>query len=185
MSVPLWEIDMISLGWQIKFLSLQEWVLDKAHSKLARAASWRLTEDSQAGLSHVSTPNLYIPVCWMSKNLPFYFWISVKNIEKTVEFTRSSWDLEKLKYLAGISQNQAWQPGCMPFQSLLSRPGILHTECRKLPQNCHLENLIISVVSWKNRNAGLYFFVCIVFSNVLHFIRGHVRVYSLVMSMLV
>lgn len=142
MSVSLWEIDMISLGWQIKFLSLQEWVLDKAHSKLARAASWRLTEDSQAGLSHVSTPNLYIPVCWMSMNFPLSFWISVKNIEKTMEFTWSSWDLEKLKDTLswpGIGQNQAWKPGWMPFQSLLSGTWIRHTECKKLLQNGHLE----------------------------------------------
>lgn len=164
MSVSLWEIDMISLGWQIKFLSLQEWVLDKAHSKLARAASWRLTEDSQAGLSHVSTPNLYIPVCWMSTNFPLSFWISVKNIEKTMEFTWSSWDLEKLKHLAGLVsvrtrlENQA---ECHFSPSFLGLGFFILNA--KSSFKTVTWRLSISVVSWKNRNAGLYFFVCIVF----------------------
>lgn len=68
----------------------------------------------------------------------------------------------------------------------LSGPGALRAECKTLPPNCCLENLIISVVSWKNKEHRAvlfclhYVFLCPVFKIIAYeSVREHVRVYRI------
>lgn len=126
----------------------------KACTKLARAALWGLTGDGQPGLSQSTQPSLHIPVFWRSTNLHLSLAFHYKSRER--HGVRLVEGLEKFSELAGISQSQAWKPGCAALHPL-SGPGALRAECKTLPQNWCLENLIISVVS-KECKAVLFLF---------------------------
>lgn len=127
---------------------------------------------------------VFIPLCaeWVGTFLSpliFYYKHRERHRVHLVE------ELEKFSELASLSQSQAWKPGCAPFHPL-SGPGALRAECKTLPPNCCLENLIVSVVSWKNKEHRAvlfclhYVFLCPVFKIIAYeSVREHVRVYRI------
>lgn len=132
------------------------------HNKLARATLWGLTGDGHDGLSHVSTPIL---------TAFFSFWISLRNGEDHGAHLVQL-GLRKVHWFGWYQSEAGSVTGlCASHSNLLSEPGFL---VQKAPCSlCHLENWVISVVSWENRNAGLSIF-CVVFKCFM-FVRGHVN----------
>lgn len=144
------EVDMITLS----FWAYKTAYQTKASSKLARAALWRWPSWSFP----VDTPKSLYP-CVLNEYEPSFFPLTFYCKSREHHRVHLVENLEKFSELAGIIQSQAWKLGCTPFHPL-SGPGALRAECKTLLQNCSLENLIISVVSWKNKEcrAGLFLF---------------------------